>query len=45
MLARSSSANKYNEEIIETQGGSSTLLKRWKAQYGSDEIEFRLAHS
>jgi hypothetical protein len=46
VLARSSSTKKkHNEEIIETQGGNSTLLKKWKAQYGSDEIDFRLAHS
>jgi hypothetical protein len=45
VLARSSSTKKHNEEIIETQGGNYTLLKKWKAQYGSDEIDFGLAHS
>lgn len=35
----------HNEEIIETQGGNYTLLKKWEAQYGSDEVESWLAHS
>ena len=31
--------NPHNGEIIETKGGNHKLLKEWKAQYGSDEVE------
>lgn len=36
--------NPHNGEIIETKGGNHKLLKEWKAQYGSDEVESWLAH-
>lgn len=29
----------HNGEIIETKGGNHKLLKQWKAEYGSDEVE------
>ena len=35
--------NPHNGEIIETKGGNHKLLKEWKAQYGSDEVESWLA--
>jgi len=31
--------NPHNGEIIETKGGNHKLLKEWKAEYGSDEVE------
>lgn len=31
--------NPHNGEIIETKGGNHKLLKEWKAQYGTDEVE------
>jgi len=31
--------NPHNGEIIETKGGNHKLLKDWKSQYGSDEVE------
>ncbi|AFO49037.1 histone-like nucleoid-structuring protein, MvaT/MvaU family [Pseudomonas putida] len=31
--------NPHNGEIIETKGGNHKLLKQWKAEYGSDEVE------
>ncbi|WP_411561624.1 histone-like nucleoid-structuring protein, MvaT/MvaU family [Pseudomonas shirazensis] len=31
--------NPHNGEIIQTKGGNHKLLKEWKAQYGSDEVE------
>ncbi|MFY0993235.1 MULTISPECIES: histone-like nucleoid-structuring protein, MvaT/MvaU family [Pseudomonas] len=31
--------NPHNGEIIETKGGNHRLLKEWKAEYGSDEVE------
>lgn len=31
--------NPHNGEIIETKGGNHKLLKEWKAQYGSEEVE------
>ncbi|UVL75883.1 DNA binding protein [Pseudomonas putida] len=31
--------NPHNDEIIETKGGNHKLLKEWKAEYGSDEVE------
>lgn len=31
--------NPHNGEVIETKGGNHKLLKEWKAQYGSDEVE------
>ncbi|MBK4998978.1 DNA binding protein [Pseudomonas sp. S31] len=36
--------NPHNGEIIETKGGNHKLLKEWKSQYGSDEVESWLAH-
>jgi len=36
--------NPHNGEIIETKGGNHKLLKEWKAEYGSDEVEGWLAH-
>ncbi|MFJ4259636.1 histone-like nucleoid-structuring protein, MvaT/MvaU family [Pseudomonas monteilii] len=35
--------NPHNGEIIETKGGNHKLLKEWKAEYGSDEVESWLA--
>lgn len=35
--------NPHNGEIIETKGGNHKLLKEWKQQYGSDEVESWLA--
>jgi cupin superfamily acireductone dioxygenase involved in methionine salvage len=35
--------NPHNGEIIETKGGNHKLLKEWKAEYGSDEVEGWLA--
>ncbi|PVZ42569.1 histone-like nucleoid-structuring protein, MvaT/MvaU family [Pseudomonas sp. CC120222-01a] len=35
--------NPHNGEIIETKGGNHKLLKKWKAQYGADEVESWLA--
>ncbi|WP_405124409.1 histone-like nucleoid-structuring protein, MvaT/MvaU family [Pseudomonas alloputida] len=35
--------NPHNGEIIETKGGNHKLLKKWKAEYGSDEVEGWLA--
>lgn len=31
--------NPHNGEIIETKGGNHKLLKEWKSQHGSDEVE------
>ncbi|HDS1738296.1 DNA binding protein [Pseudomonas putida] len=31
--------NPNSGEVIETKGGNHKLLKEWKAQYGSDEVE------
>jgi len=31
--------NPHNGEVIETKGGNHKLLKEWKSQYGSDEVE------
>lgn len=31
--------NPHNGEIIETKGGNHKLLKEWKAEYGSEEVE------
>ncbi|MEE5041656.1 histone-like nucleoid-structuring protein, MvaT/MvaU family [Pseudomonas alliivorans] len=31
--------NPHNGETIETKGGNHKLLKQWKGQYGSDEVE------
>jgi len=31
--------NPHNGEVIETKGGNHKLLKEWKAEYGSDEVE------
>ncbi|MNO20171.1 hypothetical protein D3C76_99170 [compost metagenome] len=31
--------NPHNGEIIETKGGNHKLLKKWKAEYGSDVVE------
>lgn len=36
--------NPHNGEIIETKGGNHKLLKEWKAEYGSDEVEGWLSH-
>jgi len=35
--------NPHNGEIIETKGGNHKLLKEWKAEYGSEEVESWLA--
>lgn len=31
--------NPHNGETIETKGGNHKLLKQWKAEYGSGEVE------
>jgi len=31
--------NPHNGEVIETKGGNHKLLKEWKTEYGSDEVE------
>lgn len=31
--------NPHNGETIQTKGGNHTLLKSWKAEYGSDTVE------
>jgi len=36
--------NPHNGEIIETKGGNHKLLKEWKAEYGSKEVESWLSH-
>lgn len=36
--------NPHNGEIIETKGGNHKLLKEWKSQYGSSEVETWLAN-
>lgn len=36
--------NPHNGEMIETKGGNHKLLKVWKAEYGSDEVESWLSN-
>lgn len=31
--------NPHNDEMIETKGGNHAVLKRWKAEHGSDTVE------
>jgi hypothetical protein len=33
----------HTGELFETKGGNHKTLKEWKAQYGSDTVEFWLA--
>lgn len=35
--------NPHTGEIVETKGGNHKLLKAWKAEHGSDEVESWLA--
>jgi hypothetical protein len=35
--------NPHSGEIVETKGGNHKLLKQWKAEHGSDEVESWLA--
>jgi hypothetical protein len=35
--------NPHTGELVETKGGNHKLLKAWKAEYGSDEVESWLA--
>lgn len=36
--------NPHNGEIVETKGGNHALLKKWKQEHGSDEVESWLSH-
>lgn len=33
----------YSGEVVETKGGNHKTLKKWKAEYGADEVESWLA--
>jgi hypothetical protein len=35
--------NPHSGEVVETKGGNHKVLKEWKAEYGSDEVESWLA--
>lgn len=36
--------NPHNGEIVETKGGNHKLLKQWKQEHGSEEVESWLVH-
>lgn len=35
--------NPHSGEVVETKGGNHKILKEWKTEYGSDEVESWLA--
>ncbi|NAO30077.1 transcriptional regulator [Pseudomonas syringae pv. dysoxyli] len=35
--------NPHSDEVVETKGGNHKVLKDWKTEYGSDEVESWLA--
>ncbi len=36
--------NPHSAEVVETKGGNHKVLKEWKAEYGSDQVESWLSN-